>query len=102
MAVAEPHRRAIADGDARSHRHANGDVPARGRRIRRRAPAGDRGRLDEPLSRWLWLVKWLLAVPHVVMLLFLWLAFAVLTLVTLVVRLITGRYLRERVRRADD
>jgi Domain of unknown function (DUF4389) len=52
------------------------------------------GRLDEPLSRWLWLVKWFLAIPHIVVLVFLWIALAVLTLVAFVVRLFTGRYPR--------
>ena len=52
------------------------------------------GRLDPQLSRWLWLVKWLLAIPHFVVLAFLWIAFFVLTFVALVAIVFTGRYPR--------
>jgi hypothetical protein len=50
------------------------------------------GRLDEPLSRWLWLVKWFLAIPHFVVLAFLWLALAVTTVLAWFAILLTGRY----------
>ncbi|MEU8801034.1 DUF4389 domain-containing protein [Spirillospora sp. NPDC048819] len=52
------------------------------------------GRLDEPLSRWLWLVKWLLLIPHYIALFFLGIAFAVLTVVAFFAILATGRYPR--------
>lgn len=48
--------------------------------------------LDEPLNRWLWLVKWLLALPHWIILAFLWIAFWVVTVIAFVAILITGRY----------
>jgi hypothetical protein len=55
-------------------------------------PAHLDARLDEPLSRWLWLVKWLLVIPHVVVLVFLWIATTVLTVVAGFAILFTGRY----------
>jgi hypothetical protein len=51
-------------------------------------------RLDVPLSSWLWLVKWLLALPHLVLLALLWIAFGLLSVVALGAILITGRYPR--------
>jgi hypothetical protein len=52
------------------------------------------GRLDPQLSRWLWLVKWLLAIPHFIVLFFLAVAFVVLTIVAFFAILFTGRYPR--------
>jgi hypothetical protein len=52
------------------------------------------GKLDGHLSRWLWLVKWLLVIPHVIVLAFLWIAFIVLWVVALFAVLFTGRYPR--------
>jgi hypothetical protein len=52
------------------------------------------GRLDEPLSRWLWLVKWLLAIPHALVLVVLWIVAIVLTVVAGVAILFTGRFPR--------
>jgi len=52
------------------------------------------GRLDEPLSRWLWLVKWLLAIPHYIVLVFLWIAFLAVSIVAFFAILFTERYPR--------
>ncbi|WP_370324458.1 DUF4389 domain-containing protein [Euzebya sp.] len=51
-------------------------------------------RLDRDLSRWQWLVKWVLAIPHLVVLGFLWLAFSLLTVVAGFAILFTGTYPR--------
>lgn len=52
------------------------------------------GELDPGLSRWMWLVKWFLAIPHFILLFFLWFAFAITTIVAGFGILFTGRYPR--------
>jgi len=57
-------------------------------------PVSLEGELDPNLSRWLWLVKWFLAIPHYIVLVFLWIAFVVLGVVAFFAILFTGKYPR--------
>lgn len=57
-------------------------------------PVQVQGELAPALSRWLWLVKWLLAIPHVFLLVFLWLAFFGVSVIAFFAILFTGRYPR--------
>ncbi|MDI2124761.1 DUF4389 domain-containing protein [Yinghuangia seranimata] len=50
------------------------------------------GRLEPGLSRWLWLVKWLLLIPHFIVLVFLWIGFVLATIVAFFAILFTERY----------
>lgn len=56
-------------------------------------PVSVRARFDRP-GRWLWLVKWLLLIPHYIILAFLWLAFVIVTLIAFFAILFTTRYPR--------
>lgn len=68
------------------------DAVVRGDRIA--YPVQLTGTLEPRLSRWLWLVKMLLAIPHYLVLLLLWVGFLVATLLAGIAILITGRYPR--------
>jgi hypothetical protein len=54
-------------------------------------PLSVRGYFDQP-SRALWLVKWLLLIPHYIILVFLWLAFWIVTVIAFFAILFTTRY----------
>jgi hypothetical protein len=62
--------------------------------IERPYPVRVEAHLDEELSRWSWLYKWFLAIPHLVILAFLWVAFIVATVVAGISIAFTGRYPR--------
>lgn len=57
-------------------------------------PVSVEGQLDSGLSRWLWVVKWLLVIPHLILLAFLWIAFFLLSVVAFFAILFTARYPR--------
>lgn len=52
------------------------------------------GTIDDRLSPVLWLIKWFLAIPHYIVLAFLWAMFCVLTVFAWIAILFTGRYPR--------
>jgi hypothetical protein len=52
------------------------------------------GELDPGLSRGLWLIKWLMALPHLVILVFLWIAVFFVSVIAFFAILFTGRYPR--------
>ena len=57
-------------------------------------PLAFKGELEEPLSQLLWSVKAFLVVPHIVVLLFLFLGFTLAWAISLFAILFTGRYPR--------
>lgn len=57
-------------------------------------PVRVRGDLDPALSRWMWIVKWILAIPHYIVLFFLHIAYAVVTVIAFFAILFTGKYPR--------
>jgi uncharacterized protein DUF4389 len=100
MIVAAGRRATVGVRPAADAAVAGGTVvgaPATGDVVAARAPVQPlriAGSVDEPLSRWLWIVKWLLAIPHFVVLAFLWIGVLFAWIVALFAILFTGRYPR--------
>ncbi len=55
-------------------------------------PVSIRGELTEPPGRGWWLLKWLLGIPHYIILAFLWIAFVVVCIIAFFAILFTGKY----------
>ena len=55
-------------------------------------PLSIRGELTHPPSRGWWLLKWLLGIPHYIILAFLWIAFLVVCIIAFFAILFTGKY----------
>ena len=57
-------------------------------------PVSVKGELTEPPARGWWLIKWLLAIPHYIILFFLWIAFIVVAIIAFFAILFTAKYPR--------
>ncbi|MFC1904042.1 DUF4389 domain-containing protein [Chloroflexota bacterium] len=57
-------------------------------------PVSLRGELTVPPSRGWWLLKWLLGIPHYIILAFLWIAFVVVWIIAFFAILFTGKFPR--------
>jgi len=55
-------------------------------------PVSVKGELSVPPARGWWLIKWLLALPHYVILVFLWIAFIVVSIIAFFAILFTAKY----------
>ena len=55
-------------------------------------PVNVRGELTTPPARGWWLIKWLLAIPHYIILAFLWIAFLVVAIIAFFAILFTAKY----------